>query len=206
MVRSGSGPPGRQQRIAKQAKQAKTLSNSTPNSPVTASKHISRPVSASPMKSANDPIKSPMPALNLQSTTPRGKPRLDIEIVNNGRRRSSAFQDGISLPSPKMRRDSGGTGPSPMINPRDVASPSLQPRLDGASPNIAAELTAKSNYQAILEGKHRSLGLNFSTDLPDALTQRRSTHKEAEQKRRDGLKAWFDALKKGSTRPVSFAR
>lgn len=83
-----------------------------------------------------------------------------------------------------------------MINPRDVASPSLQPRLDGASPNIAAELTAKSNYQAILEGKHKSLGLNFSTDLPDALTQRRSTHKEAEQKRRDGLKAWFDALRK----------
>ena len=42
----------------------------------------------------------------------------------------------------------------------------------------------------------RSLGISYPSDLQLSLESRRTTHKAAEQKRRDSLKQSFDDLKK----------
>lgn len=42
----------------------------------------------------------------------------------------------------------------------------------------------------------RSLGISYPSDVHSSLESRRTTHKAAEQKRRDSLKQSFDELKK----------
>ncbi|CAG8501798.1 2367_t:CDS:2 [Cetraspora pellucida] len=80
---------------------------------------------------------------------------------------------------------------------KPTISPSLKPRLSGVITDDAAEqLANKSNYVSILEGTAKSLGISYSSDVHSSLESRRTTHKAAEQKRRDSLKQSFDELKK----------
>ncbi|GAA6042303.1 hypothetical protein JCM8097_000628 [Rhodosporidiobolus ruineniae] len=94
--------------------------------------------------------------------------------------------------------------PSPRIEP----SPKIRPLLaSGATPDAQARLASKSNYENILDGHGDLLGLPASMQSqlqaqtsaaaasvpPD---NRRSSHKVAEQKRRDSLKLCFDELRK----------
>jgi len=58
-----------------------------------------------------------------------------------------------------------------------------------------ARLASKSNYQNILDGDHTALGLSYNTDLHSGIEQRRTSHKAAEQKRRDSLKNCFEDLR-----------
>lgn len=58
-----------------------------------------------------------------------------------------------------------------------------------------ARLASKSNYQNILDGDHTALGLSYNTDLHSGIELRRTSHKAAEQKRRDSLKHCFDDLR-----------
>lgn len=77
-----------------------------------------------------------------------------------------------------------------------LVSPSLKPWLPGVSPSEAmARLASKSNYQNILDGDHTALGLSYNTDLHSGIELRRTSHKAAEQKRRDSLKNCFDDLR-----------
>ncbi|CAG8459064.1 4890_t:CDS:2 [Paraglomus occultum] len=77
-----------------------------------------------------------------------------------------------------------------------TVSPNLKPKVSGVSDKIAEQLAQTSNYQAILEGTAQSLGISYPSDLQLSLESRRTTHKAAEQKRRDSLKQSFDELKK----------
>ncbi|CAG8509500.1 13803_t:CDS:2 [Ambispora leptoticha] len=80
---------------------------------------------------------------------------------------------------------------------KPTISPNLKPKLPGAlADEVAEQLAQKSNYQNILEGTAQSLGISYSSDLQSSLESRRTTHKAAEQKRRDSLKQSFDELKK----------
>ncbi|CAG8482188.1 12361_t:CDS:2 [Gigaspora rosea] len=80
---------------------------------------------------------------------------------------------------------------------KPTISPNLKPRLSGVTADDAAEqLANKSNYVSILEGTAKSLGISYSSDVHSSLESRRTTHKAAEQKRRDSLKQSFDELKK----------
>ncbi|KAJ1914677.1 hypothetical protein H4219_004677 [Mycoemilia scoparia] len=73
---------------------------------------------------------------------------------------------------------------------------STTPSLTPQDPNhVISRLATKSNYQNILEGKTDELGLNYKFDLFSGLEQRRTSHKHAEQKRRDSLKQSFEQLK-----------
>ncbi|KAF9900463.1 hypothetical protein EC991_007310 [Linnemannia zychae] len=77
-----------------------------------------------------------------------------------------------------------------------LVSPSLKPWLPGVSTTEAmARLASKSNYQNILDGDHTALGLSYNTDLHSGIELRRTSHKAAEQKRRDSLKHCFDDLR-----------
>ncbi|KAG0328711.1 hypothetical protein BGZ99_004793 [Dissophora globulifera] len=86
-----------------------------------------------------------------------------------------------------------------LVSPRAqpiLASPSLKPWLPGVSTTeVMARLASKSNYQNILDGDHTALGLSYNTDLHSGIELRRTSHKAAEQKRRDSLKHCFDGLR-----------
>jgi hypothetical protein len=68
--------------------------------------------------------------------------------------------------------------------------------LVGFTAEAIAHLSNKSNYQNTLEGRAAALGINPSSNAssygPDG---RKTSHKAAEQKRRDSLKAGFDDLR-----------
>ncbi|ORZ24173.1 hypothetical protein BCR42DRAFT_486482 [Absidia repens] len=96
----------------------------------------------------------------------------------------------------------GGGGGGLTSSPRalkPLISPSLQPngkRLSSIDEHEAAAILAsKSNYQTLREGRAKSLGIDFNTNIQSGMENRRSAHKAAEQRRRDTLKQNFDALR-----------
>ncbi|KAG0090182.1 hypothetical protein BGZ93_009461 [Podila epicladia] len=96
---------------------------------------------------------------------------------------------------PQTHRGSQSVLMSPRSQPL-LVSPSLKPWLPGVSTSEAmARLASKSNYQNILDGDHTALGLSYNTDLHSGIELRRTSHKAAEQKRRDSLKHCFDDLR-----------
>ncbi|KAI8601252.1 hypothetical protein EDD21DRAFT_112567 [Dissophora ornata] len=110
--------------------------------------------------------------------------------------------NGFALISPALKptmmpqhRNSISMLVSPRLQPQ-LVSPSLKPWLPGVSTTEAmARLANKSNYQNILDGDHTALGLSYNTDLHSGIELRRTSHKAAEQKRRDSLKHCFDDLR-----------
>lgn len=53
----------------------------------------------------------------------------------------------------------------------------------------------KSNYQNILEGRGKDLGISFASESHTGVAVKKTSHKAAEQKRRDSLKSGFDDLR-----------
>ncbi|WPG97823.1 Hypothetical protein R9X50_00060400 [Acrodontium crateriforme] len=97
---------------------------------------------------------------------------------------------------------------SPAIRPR--ISPSIKPLLpEGTplnSPTHALLLASKSNYQNLLEGNHLP-GVNYPDSLSTGLTSKRTSHKVAEQGRRnrinEALKEMQSLLPKPSPKAVA---
>ncbi|GAB7358549.1 hypothetical protein MBLNU230_g2611t1 [Neophaeotheca triangularis] len=87
----------------------------------------------------------------------------------------------------------GSNTASPAIHPK--ISPSIKPLLpEGTtlnSPTHALLLASKSNYQNLLEGNHLP-GVSYPDHLSSGLTSKRTSHKVAEQGRRNRIN---DALK-----------
>ncbi|KAF8251654.1 hypothetical protein K440DRAFT_538941 [Wilcoxina mikolae CBS 423.85] len=84
-------------------------------------------------------------------------------------------------------RKRGSVSSSPALQPK--ISPSIKPLLPiGMSPDASAFLLAsKSNYQNIVEGNHSHLGLQYPEHLSTNLTSKRTSHKIAEQGRRNRI-------------------
>lgn len=61
--------------------------------------------------------------------------------------------------------------------------------------STALLLSQKSNYQNIIEGNHTQLGLSYPEELSTTLTSKRTSHKLAEQIRRDRLNSAIDELR-----------
>ncbi|KAK3675325.1 hypothetical protein LTR78_004835 [Recurvomyces mirabilis] len=141
---------------------------------------LSTPSSARPLSAVASPsgMMSPMSA-----TTPGGllkDKKGDAKGVRSNKKRGSVSTIGAGLPSPALR---------PRI------SPSIKPLLpEGTalhSPTHALLLASKSNYQNILEGNHLP-GISYPDSLSSGLTSKRTSHKVAEQGRRNRIN---DALK-----------
>lgn len=151
---------------------------------VHANTHQSTPL-VSAMKSSDNATKS-APATATASTFP--SPSINALASPNtleGRKR----RDSKSKPKEILKRTNGNIEkPSPAIKPR--ISPSIKPLLPEGS-NVSADTTAlllasKSNYQNILEGTHFP-GVSYPENLSTNLTSKRTSHKIAEQGRRNRI-------------------
>ncbi|CAE6421666.1 hypothetical protein ACGC1H_001846 [Rhizoctonia solani] len=98
-----------------------------------------------------------------------------------------------TVPKGKVAIPKSGTTvrQSPAILP--MISPAIKP---GLTAEAIAHLSTKSNYQNTLEGRAAALGINPSAGGSSYGSDgRKTSHKAAEQKRRDSLKAGFDDLR-----------
>lgn len=103
--------------------------------------------------------------------------------VNNSRKTP------LMAPRGAKKRSSGSVHVSPALRPK--ISPSIKPLLPG-TPGMSAEdsasrlLASKSNYQNILEG-NTVPGVSYPSELSTNLTSKRTSHKIAEQGRRNRI-------------------
>ncbi|TAQ83231.1 hypothetical protein B7494_g8445 [Chlorociboria aeruginascens] len=108
-----------------------------------------------------------------------------IEGMNgaNGSRRTPQI-----APRGSKKRTSSSVLASPALLPR--ISPSIKPLLPGGGAvtddTASLLLASKSNYQNILEGTHLP-GVSYPTELSTNLTSKRTSHKIAEQGRRNRI-------------------
>ncbi|QRV76065.1 helix loop helix DNA-binding domain protein [Ceratobasidium sp. AG-Ba] len=115
--------------------------------------------------------------------------------ASNISNRNKDGEQAKGAPKAKVPIAKSGTRPSPAILP--MISPAIKPSASGGlTAEDIAHLSTKSNYQNALEGRAAALGIASSSGSssygPDG---RKTSHKAAEQKRRDSLKAGFDDLR-----------
>ncbi|KAM0717092.1 hypothetical protein Q7P37_006944 [Cladosporium fusiforme] len=141
---------------------------------------LSTPSSSKPISASNSPAHALSP---MTASTPAGLLK-DKKDAKGGRATSK-------------KRGSVSTTNSALVSPalRPKVSPSIKPLLpEGTSlhsPTHALLLASKSNYQNLLEGNHLP-GISYPDSLSTGLTSKRTSHKVAEQGRRNRIN---DALK-----------
>lgn len=103
----------------------------------------------------------------------------------------------VSARGAKKRSSNSSVQVSPALRPK--ISPSIKPLIRGGSAvsedTASLLLASKSNYQNILEGTHVP-GVSYPTELSTNLTSKRTSHKIAEQGRRNRINS---ALQEMST-------
>ncbi|KAL7787539.1 hypothetical protein V8C37DRAFT_264009 [Trichoderma ceciliae] len=166
-----------------------------------------------PESISNPSLAGSLASVRLASQTPRPEPNLASKGVTfqsmpspivRATGTSSANQSPLLLPAPpgsgqrktpqlsarnSRKRSTGSIHASPALLPR--ISPNIKPLLPGA-PGMSAEdqasrlLMSKSNYQNILEG-NQVPGVSYPSELSTNLTSKRTSHKIAEQGRRNRI-------------------
>ncbi|UKZ55104.1 hypothetical protein TrVGV298_008921 [Trichoderma virens] len=163
---------------------------------------ISNPSLAGGLVNAQLSIQTPRPEPSLVSkgVTFQSMPSPIVRAAGT----SSANQSPLLLPGPSgssqrktpqlsarnsRKRSTGSVHASPALLPR--ISPNIKPLLPGA-PGMSVEdqasrlLMSKSNYQNILEG-NQVPGVSYPSELSTNLTSKRTSHKIAEQGRRNRI-------------------
>ncbi|KAG9100086.1 hypothetical protein FRC06_004543 [Ceratobasidium sp. 370] len=118
----------------------------------------------------------------------------DRSASNGSNRKDKDGEQAKGAPKGKVAIPKSGTRPSPAILP--MISPAIKPNATGGlTAEDIAHLSTKSNYQNVLEGRAAVLGIASSHGASYGPDGRKTSHKAAEQKRRDSLKAGFDDLR-----------
>lgn len=131
----------------------------------------------------------PSPVLTHPSSTTNRSPRIYPGSSGPAARKTP-------LIAPRGGRK-GSIQSSPALLPR--ISPSIKPMIPGAPGLSAAEVTAsqllmsKSNYQNILEG-NMVPGVSYPSELSTNLTSKRTSHKLAEQGRRNRINSAIQVM------------
>ncbi|TVY24868.1 Phosphorus acquisition-controlling protein [Lachnellula hyalina] len=123
----------------------------------------------------------PSPAFNRSRTSVSASQSPQIDSMN-GRKSAQTSARG------SKKRAGSSVLASPALLPR--ISPSMKPLIPG-TPNLSEStasllLASKSNYQKILEGTHLP-GVSYPSELSTNLTSKRTSHKIAEQGRRNRI-------------------
>ncbi|KAF4637694.1 hypothetical protein G7Y89_g366 [Cudoniella acicularis] len=130
------------------------------------------------------PLPSPAFARPRTAASASQSPQIDSLNVANG----SIRKPHQSSARTSKKRSSSSVLASPALLPR--ISPSIKPLIPGGtkvSESTASLLLAsKSNYQNILEGTHLP-GVSYPSELSTNLTSKRTSHKIAEQGRRNRI-------------------
>lgn len=135
--------------------------------------------------SAFQPLPSPIFAKPASTASANASPNLGPGSAGPGFRRTPQLAPRGS----KKRASVSSVHVSPALRPK--ISPHIKPLLPG-TPGLSAEdsasrlLMSKSNYQNILEGTVVP-GVVYPTELSDNLTSKRTSHKIAEQGRRNRI-------------------
>ncbi|KAG0317142.1 hypothetical protein BG000_004637 [Podila horticola] len=147
----------------------------------------------------------PKPLSLGESADPTGSSSSSSQKRGAKRQANGSVGSGILAPSTprQVPLTPGGSMMSPMPPPATgftqlispALKPTLMPQTHLSTSEAMARLASKSNYQNILDGDHTALGLSYNTDLHSGIELRRTSHKAAEQKRRDSLKHCFDDLR-----------
>lgn len=116
-------------------------------------------------------------------------PQLSALVSPGGTKSSNSAQPKNNLRERKKRTSSSSVQVSPALRPR--ISPSIKPLLPEGAASVSPEtsallLASKSNYQNILEGTHLP-GVSYPETLSTNLTSKRTSHKLAEQGRRNRI-------------------
>ncbi|KAK8140263.1 helix-loop-helix DNA-binding domain-containing protein [Apiospora sp. TS-2023a] len=137
-------------------------------------------------KSSNlQPLPSPVFARPSQPSSAAASPLLTPKLSANNSRKTPL----LAARTSRKRSSVSSVQVSPALLPR--ISPNIKPLLPG-TPGMSAEdtasrlLTSKSNYQNILEG-NTVPGVSYPTELSTNLTSKRTSHKIAEQGRRNRI-------------------
>ncbi|KAF2963435.1 hypothetical protein GQX73_g10128 [Xylaria multiplex] len=140
------------------------------------------PETETPKMTPLQPLPSPLVAKPIQPASASQSPQLNP-------RPSSAVKK-TPLMAPKgVRKRASISSVSPALLPR--ISPNIKPLLPG-TPGLSNEdsasrlLASKSNYQRILEGNTMP-GVTYPSELSTNLTSKRTSHKIAEQGRRNRI-------------------
>lgn len=131
---------------------------------------MSQPLASPDIRTSGTPSASASPSIGPRSTGPTAKKTPQLLSRNSRKRSTSSVQV------------------SPALLPR--ISPNIKPLIPG-TPNMSAEdtsrlLMSKSNYQNILEGNNVP-GVSYPSELSTNLTSKRTSHKIAEQGRRNRI-------------------
>ncbi|GAA5984340.1 hypothetical protein JCM11641_006188 [Rhodosporidiobolus odoratus] len=174
-----------------------SASTSSPASSVPASGKAARPRKGSSSTSgvfAGGGAAKTTPSPAIKPVDVKGKGKAVAAGTGAGTKKASAPQK--IAPAPASAATGAGAGTGAAGNKERKLLPS------GTTPDAQARLAAKSNYQNILSGDGSLLGLPASTSshlqaaaASGGADTRRSSHKLAEQKRRDSLKLCFDELR-----------
>ena len=138
----------------------------------------------------DQPLQSPSLMAPPSAKTPRTTPSTPVATTPRDiRPRAIAPAHGRS----RSVASSPAIGPH---NPKHKTSPDLRAILPGGmSPQVGAMLASKSNYQHIVDGTYDQLNISYPEGMTQGLEVRRTSHKAAEQKRRDHLKECFEQLR-----------
>ncbi|KAH8586313.1 hypothetical protein B0O99DRAFT_656892 [Bisporella sp. PMI_857] len=141
-------------------------------------------LSSSGAKTQFQPLPSPAFSRPNLAISDDQSPRLDPA---NGTNVASRKTPNIA-PRGSKKRSSTSVLASPALLPR--ISPSIKPLLPGggkiAEDTASLLLASKSNYQNIIEGTHLP-GVSYPSELSTNLTSKRTSHKIAEQGRRNRI-------------------
>ncbi|RXG45546.1 hypothetical protein VDGE_03154 [Verticillium dahliae] len=156
-----------------------------------------------PLDTNQTPVQSPLEASSAKTASfqPLPSPIFHKPAGTASANQSPRIIPGSTGPAPrrtpnlaprgsKKRASISSSQVSPALLPR--ISPSIKPLLPGTPGGMSAEdtasllLTSKSNYQNILEGTVVP-GVSYPTSLSTNLTSKRTSHKIAEQGRRNRI-------------------
>lgn len=197
-----------------------------PPQPAQQSPVKSRPRSAKtspPLKPQPSATSSAAPPAQLSATQPSASTSNAPKLAPKPKPRTLASSAPVSQPpastasapvpprtAPRIapKPATAKTGPSPKLGPTG-ATQKIKPLLpSGASPGSAAHLAGKSVYQNVVEGRAGQLGIDAASvqalggangasgTSGGGADTRRTSHKAAEQKRRDSLKHCFEELRR----------